>query len=648
MSNISNINSLSNQVCAFHKWKQGLSSDIGEYKNWLEEMSLDSLDVRHRLDRAAKQLQEDELTIAFVGEYSRGKTELINALIFSEYGRRMLPSQAGRTTMCPTELFYDRKRKCSYLRLLPIESRRLNAAIRDLKKKHELWQEFLIDLSNPEEMNQILQQVAACSSLHKDEAAALGFEESMLEVDPKDPRKVLVPKWRHAELSLKSPLLEQGLRVLDTPGLNALGSEPELTISMIPNAQAVFFMLSADTGVTASDMAIWNDFIKLDKADHRAGRFAVLNKVDVLWDDIQGETHTASSIERVRQDTANKLGIEPEDVVPLSAKQALIAQLNDDVSLHNRSALPKLESLILSKILGQKEKLLHESLIEDISSLVENSQKVIRHRINRLSSDLERSNTKDVDGDSLKEMAEQTQVDHTQYFQKLVALKSSRRLMNSQGEILQELVAMDKFDALSAQTKEKMQHAWSTLGMSAAMRSLFIELDKLLDGLCLEAKVADKMVEMIYQRFRVDMDASHLHPKPFAIKKQRQKINELKLQLEKYRRNPKMLVTEQTILIKGFVNTFVRAAQEQYKAIFLEAERWSEEALLPLMQYTLEQKQSLESQMTELRHLAKESRSIREERAAIEDMIDKLNAQLDKTETLQAHFKHLPHEAIRA
>jgi hypothetical protein len=648
MSNISNINSLSNQVGAFHKWKQDLSGDIAEYKNWLEEMSLDSLDVRHRLDRAGKQLQEDELTIAFVGEYSRGKTELINALIFSEYGRRMLPSQAGRTTMCPTELFYDRKRKCSYLRLLPIESRRLNAAISDLKKKPDLWHEFPLDLSKPEELNQTLQQVAACSSMRKDEAEALGFDESMLELDPKNSQKVLVPKWRHAELSLKSALLEQGLRVLDTPGLNALGSEPELTISMIPNAQAVIFMLSADTGVTASDLAIWNDFIKLDKADHRAGRFAVLNKVDVLWDDIQGETHTAASIERVRQDTANRLGIDVEDVVPLSAKQALIAQLNDDAALHNRSALPKLENLILSKILGQKEKLLHEALIDDVSSLVGNSQKVIRHRIERLSNDLERSLARNVDGDSLKQLAEQTQADHAQYFQKLVALKSSRRLMNSQGDILQELAGMDKFDALSVQTKEKMQHAWSTLGMSAAMRSFFVELDKIFDGLCLEARVADKMVEMIYQRFRADMDAPHLHPKPFSVKKQRLKLNELKIQLGKYRRNPKMLVIEQTILIKRFSATFIRAAREQYQEILLETERWSEEALLPLMQYTLEQKQSLESQMTDLRHLAKESRTIREEREAIEDMIAKLNAQLDKTQTLQAHFKHFPHEAIRA
>ena len=32
--------------------------------------------------------------------------------------------------------------------------------------------------------------------------------------------------------------------ILDTPGLNALGAEPELTLSMLPSAHAVLFILA--------------------------------------------------------------------------------------------------------------------------------------------------------------------------------------------------------------------------------------------------------------------------------------------------------------------------------------------------------------------------------------------------------------------
>jgi hypothetical protein len=114
---------LSQQVEAYHNWKKELIRQIGRYRLWLQDNNLFSEDVSTRIRHGLELLIEDELTIAFVGEYSRGKTELINALFFSEYGQRMLPSQAGRTTMCPTELFFDRSANQNYLLLLPIETR---------------------------------------------------------------------------------------------------------------------------------------------------------------------------------------------------------------------------------------------------------------------------------------------------------------------------------------------------------------------------------------------------------------------------------------------------------------------------------------------------------------------------------------------
>jgi hypothetical protein len=59
---------------------------------------------------------------------------------------------------------------------------------------------------------------------------------------------VEVPKWRHALINIAHPLLKQGLVILDTPGLNAIGAEPELTVNLIPQAHAVVFILAADTG----------------------------------------------------------------------------------------------------------------------------------------------------------------------------------------------------------------------------------------------------------------------------------------------------------------------------------------------------------------------------------------------------------------
>ncbi|MEP3561632.1 MAG: dynamin family protein, partial [Marinobacter sp.] len=130
---------LSQQVEAYHDWKKDLIRQIGRYRLWLQDNNLFSEDISTRIRHGLELLIEDELTIAFVGEYSRGKTELINALFFASYGQRMLPSEAGRTTMCPTELFFDRTSNESYLMLLPIETRTGELSLQQQRKRPENW-----------------------------------------------------------------------------------------------------------------------------------------------------------------------------------------------------------------------------------------------------------------------------------------------------------------------------------------------------------------------------------------------------------------------------------------------------------------------------------------------------------------------------
>ena len=635
-------NGLSHQVDAYNEWKRCLAHEINNYQSWLQENDLDSEDLAHRLRRGMELLHDDQLTIAFVGEYSRGKTELINALIFSEYGQRMLPSQAGRTTMCPTELFYDRRRDCCYVRLLPIETRMQDKSIGELKVEPQAWQEFPIDVSDPKKLSTCLQQVASTRLATVAEARALGFDENMLEKDRKDKSKVVIPVWRHALISLDSPLLKKGLNILDTPGLNALGSEPELTISMIPKAQAIIFLLSADTGVTASDMAIWDEHINLPESDHRAGRFAVLNKIDVLWDDLQGEKHTAASIERVRMDTASRLGINHDDVIPLSAKQGLIARVRKDDILLKKSAVSKLEKLISKRILLQKEALLYDALVKDISGMLQSSQAVLQQRQVDLTAEYDKQINSEVSVDVLQELASKTHVDHDLYYKKLLTLKSSRRLMQSQGEILQQLSSTDSFNILLNDTKKNLQDSWSTVGMNRAMAQFFIDFDKMIDGVCIEAQLADKMVSSIYQRFQHDLPSQHLHPTPFSIKRERKALRELKVKAIKFRRNPKMLMTEQTLLIKRFFTSFVQEARLIQIKVLDEAKRWPDEALLSLMQFTLEQKKTLEKQVSELKNLASSSKNARDQQVALKEMISNIKHQLDQAGSMEQKLRATP------
>jgi hypothetical protein len=87
--------------------------------------------------------------LAFVAEFSRGKSELINAIFFAEAGRRVLPATPGRTTMCPVELYHD-PRQPPRLSLLPIETRLRGLRCRNCASATRSWQHVPLETDSPE------------------------------------------------------------------------------------------------------------------------------------------------------------------------------------------------------------------------------------------------------------------------------------------------------------------------------------------------------------------------------------------------------------------------------------------------------------------------------------------------------------------
>ena len=82
------------QMQAYGQWKADLIKGIHYYQKWLDANKMSSPEDDLRIYEILESLKADNLTVAFVAEFARGKTELINGIFFSEYDRRLLPSEA--------------------------------------------------------------------------------------------------------------------------------------------------------------------------------------------------------------------------------------------------------------------------------------------------------------------------------------------------------------------------------------------------------------------------------------------------------------------------------------------------------------------------------------------------------------------------
>ena len=634
---------LSQQVDIYVAWKRELMRQITRYRSWLVNNRLNSEAVEAKLERALKLLRTDHITLAFVGEFSRGKTELINSLFFSGYGQRMLPSQAGRTTMCPTELFFDPRSERSYIRLLPIETRVAEASVAQFKRIPRHWVNIPLDLSDPDNMVQAFTQVAKTKTMPVEQAIQLGFHPDMLESAGK-PGQVLVPAWRHAMVNFDHPLLRQGLRILDTPGLNALGSEPELTLSMLPNAQAIIFMLSADAGITASDMEIWQQHIRHLEEDSQTSLFAVLNKIDVLWDDLAGEAFVQNAIQRIQRTTAKQLGIKPEDVLPLSAKQALLAKVRKDPELLIRSQMSNLEDLLCERIVTQKERLIEDSVVNQVLTMLQNSQHVLSLRLQKVNEQQALLNNHQHDkGQLLFELTAKTKEDHSQHHKRLLGLKSNQRLLARQAEPLRARTRPEGLQKHLDKVRRNLNDSWTTVGINQAILHFFNSLEDDLHHLGQEAEMANKMVAAVYRRHNEENPLQGIDAPQFNVDRYVRELRSLQGKADQFRLHVKTLFTEQRALTRRFFATLVQEVIGLHQRLRTEAEQWANSTLLPLMQHSLEHKQLLETHMLRLKALAQETQQTRQRSQQLARYCAELEQQLAQAnEMLRAMRRPAP------
>ena len=590
------------QMKVFDKWKTDITQAVQDYQAWLNENDLGNPETDLRIFEYLEAVKQDRLTIAFVAEFSRGKTELINSIFFADYQRRLLPSEAGRTTMCPTELFYDRDNDESYIQLLPIETRLEEKSITEFKQQPEHWTRIPLDTASADQMAEALKEVIKTKKVSVDQAEKLGLWSK--ELEPKNgqtPTEVEVPYWRHSLISFPHPLLTQGLAVLDTPGLNALGAEPELTLSMLPGAQAILFVLAADTGVTKSDMDMWQYHIKGFRKKENRGLVAALNKIDTLWDEMKDDATVESTIEAQRQATAAMLDIKANSVFPLSAQKALVGKIKQDQDLLKKSRLLELENYLANDIVPVKLRIIRETILSEVGTLINATRDDISSRLSHSRKQLkELQGLSGKNNDLVQHLMRKTREKQAAYNKNMEAFRAARQALNKQSEIMLNWLSMESFDKLVVKTRKDMVNSWTTAGLRQGMKTFFDGQQHAIQQVNKQVDQTYKLVQAIYKKFQDEHGLEITIPKALAVENFAAEVNKLYQDAEDFRTSPVTTMTEQSFVIKKFFISLVSAARNIFYKASQDADNWLKNILNPLAQQIQEHKQALDQHLETL------------------------------------------------
>jgi len=641
---------------AYSGWRQGLFKAIGGFRSWLQSQELSDAQIDQRLEQVLTTLRDDKLYVAFVAEFSRGKSELINAIFFAAFGQRVLPSSAGRTTMCPTELQFDQGTS-PHIRLLPIETRASGTSVAELKGFAEEWTTIPLDTGSPEKVTQALQHIAEIKKVSKTDAQALGLhiaeEETQNGMHLTADGMVEVPKWRHAIINFPHPLLEQGLVILDTPGLNALGTEPELTLSLLPSAHAVLFILAADAGVTKSDIQVWHDFIANPKHGTNKGRIAVLNKIDGLWDELKKPEEIEAEILRQSQETARHLGIEVHNVYPVSAQKALLAKVKGDKKLVERSRILELEDALGKEMIPHKREIVRDNIQGDMADLIKAMRLLIMQRLKGVYEHIEElSALNGKNQDVIDHMMNKVKVDKEAFEKSLMRFQATRSIFSQQTNVLYGHLNLKNLDRLIAETKKDMEVSLTTAGLKTCMVNFFRQSQSTMESVAKQAQEIKELMDGVYKKFQEEHGLTNVKPKSFSVMKYSRELKRLEDKHMQVLSGMSLLMSEQNTVIRKFFDSAVGKVRAIYAMANRDADNWLKTIMSPMesqvREHQIQLRRRLESikrihkatdtlddRMKELDHVRE---GIREQEKALENQVDQITKILSFDSVQDAGF----------
>jgi hypothetical protein len=594
--------SLANDFAAYSAWREQASATVADLRQWLSRSDVGDAQVDLRLQYVLERLKEDRLTIAFVAEFSRGKSELINAIFFSDLGDRVLPSSAGRTTMCPTELHWQSGAQPE-IRLLPIETRRTDASVSELRREPHRWTAYPLDPSSAPSLQQALARVGETERVTGENARELGFDvdptgENGLKPDADG--MVEIPRWRHALISFPHPLLEQGLVVLDTPGLNAIGAEPELTLSLLPNAHAVLFVLAADTGVTQSDMAVWRDYVRNGRNPGR-GELVVLNKIDGLWDGLRDDARIEHEISRQVTQVSATLDLPAGQVFPVSAQKGLVGRINGDTALVARSRISELERALAEDVLPTKREIVRDNSLSEVGDLVRQTRELLEARLTGLNEQLrELTDLRGKNQNVIEYMMRKIRSEKTEFEQGLQKYYAVRSVFSTLTNNLLSHLGLDALRDETRRTREAMDASTFTKGLRDAMEGFFTGLRANLALSTQEIGEITAMLDSMYKRFSVEHGLKLTPPESFSTLRYEKELDRLETAFNRQINTTLTLVTtEKHALTQKFFETVALQARRTFEGANRDVEQWLRVVMAPLetqvREYQLHLKRRLES-----------------------------------------------------
>ncbi len=284
----------------------GLHGILNRAKGCLDCLDDDYSDSKVELESLQSRLVAGQFRLAVLGQFKRGKSTLLNALL----GDNLLPTDILPVTAIPTYISAAEKIDVQVSFDTDIEP--VQFPMTPDQSLGDFLAEYVTEVGNPNNQRQVKQ----------------------------------------VDIGHPAEILRQGIVLIDTPGIGSTHKHnTEVAYQVLPQCDAALFLVSPDPPITEIEL----DYLK--EIHQRLPRtFFLLNKVDFL-----DEKEKSTSLRFLADQLAPLYDGAPL-VLPISARKGLNARLTGDIDGWKNSGMQQVEQNLIDFFAREKQQILQDSL----------------------------------------------------------------------------------------------------------------------------------------------------------------------------------------------------------------------------------------------------------------------------------------------
>ena len=482
-------------------------------------------------------------------------------------------------------------------------------------------------------MKKTLAELSDTKKVYALEARMLGLAPMLNENGelPGEEELVEVPAWRYAMINYPHPLLSNGLSILDTPGLNALGMEPELTVSTLPSAHAILFLLSIDTGVTKSDLEIWDRYVKPGLPQ----KIAVLNKIDLMWDELKTPEEIDRAVQRMVETTAKALSLDTSRIFALSAQKALLGKIREDAGLVKKSGIESLERYLAQEIVPMRRQILCRAVMNEIGAMMVSSRASVANKQKaNLASIAELQGLVGKSREVVTKLWQKITSEKGAYNAALAEYKVNHASFSAKRSALMDMLNPAKLDMMLAQSAQAMEDSWTTVGLQRAMRELSRLMSADFERVFAASEDIKKLMQGVYNTFVEKFGFQKMVLPSLSLELNATKLKLLVAETDEFSRDPINVANYKSFFVKKFYASLIAQARSLFNDARSQSERWVQSVTLPLETQMKDHKQQLQARLDNLSKINEKSTGINEQLAALKAIGEGLQRQREMIEGL--------------